>query len=163
MESPKDRAEHRMVIQAMIQGLQPLAQTLVVDHQPKLKKLQTVQHLETGIVGELHDDVDLLAVISTLHPTPALGGQPRGAALSWLESNEQMDRGWYGGFMGWMNPEGDGAAHVSIRCALVGEDEATAFAGAGIVAQSDAEAEWTETEMKLGTIRSALRTSEQER
>ncbi len=158
----KDRAEHRMVSQAIIQGLQPLAQTLVADHQPSLKKLANVQHLETKIVGQLHEDVDLLGVIATLHPTPALGGQPRGAALSWLEETEAMDRGWYGGFIGWMNGEKDGAAHVSIRCALLDEDEALAFAGAGIVSESVPELEWQETELKLNTIRKALRVERSE-
>jgi salicylate biosynthesis isochorismate synthase len=157
LASEKDRAEHRVVVQAITECLHPLSRSIVVDHQPRIKALEKVQHLETPIVGELHDDVDLLAVVSTLHPTPALGGKPRGAALTWLEETESLDRGWYGGFQGWMNAQGDGSVQVSIRCALIAPESAWAFTGAGIIDVSNPKAEWDETELKLDVMRRALR------
>jgi isochorismate synthase EntC len=88
-----------------------------------------------------------------------VGGWPGEAALRWLAENEPLDRGWYAGPVGWMTAAGDGAFAVAIRSVLVEDTVARAFVGAGIVSASDPDGEWRETELKLRTVREALRLS----
>ena len=85
-----------------------------------------------------------------LHPTPAVGGEPWPAAAarprpSW----RQMDRGWYAAPVGWMDATEDGEFCVALRSALLRDRDAHLFAGVGVVAGSDPEAELAETEVKL--------------
>jgi isochorismate synthase EntC len=96
--------------------------------------------------------VSLLELAARLHPTPAVGGAPRDAALEWLAEHEAIDRGWFAGPVGFVQSNGDGEFDVALRSALVRGRSATAWAGAGIVARSEPRAEFTETELKLRTV-----------
>jgi isochorismate synthase EntC len=96
--------------------------------------------------------VSLLELVGRLHPTPAVGGAPREAALRWLAEHEQGDRGWFAGPIGYLQSNGDGEFAVALRSALARGMRATAWAGAGIVARSQPAAEFTETELKLRTV-----------
>lgn len=153
----KDRREHRLVVDAITDSLDPLAEAVVVDGAPRLRRLPGLQHLETAITARLRGGVGLLDVVDRLHPTPALGGQPRAAALDWLARTEPLDRGWYGAPVGWLDGHGAGVAAVAIRSALMTDRQAWAFAGAGVVAGSDPDAEWRESALKLQTVGRALR------
>lgn len=153
----KDIREHRLVVDAITDALEPLAEAVVVAGSPRLRRLPGLQHLETAITARLQSGVGLLDVVDRLHPTPALGGQPRQAALAWLARTEPLDRGWYGAPVGWFDAAGAGVAAVAIRSALMTDDRAWAFAGAGVVAGSDPAAEWDESALKLQTVGRALR------
>jgi isochorismate synthase len=157
LHSGKDAGEHQAVVDGIRAALGPLCTVLSGDAQPRLRRLATVQHLETRFEGQLRPKMDLLGVVQALHPTPALGGAPSDEARAWLRRTEHLDRGQYAAPLGWVGPAGDGVAVVGIRAALVDPLWAVAFSGAGIVASSDAAAEWRETELKLGPIRDALR------
>ncbi len=98
-------------------------------------------------------------MVDRLHPTPAVGGLPRGEALQLIREIEAMDRGWYAGPIGIVDRWGDGDFGVAIRSALVGEGEALLYAGAGIVAGSDPSQEHAETELKLKPMLTALQGS----
>jgi menaquinone-specific isochorismate synthase len=97
-----------------------------------------------------------LALTARLHPTPAVGGAPREAALAWLEAHESLERGWYAGGIGWLAPNGDGELAVALRSALLRGDEATLFAGAGVVEGSTPAGELAETRLKLRALLSGL-------
>jgi menaquinone-specific isochorismate synthase len=97
-----------------------------------------------------------LAVAVRLHPTPAVAGVPRAAALSAIAALEDFDRGLYAGPVGWVDGRGDGDWAVALRGATLDGARARLVAGAGIVAGSDPDAEWAETEAKLAAMRSAL-------
>ncbi len=153
----KDIREHRLVVDAITAALDPLAEAVVVAGSPRLRRLPGLQHLETAITARLRGGVGLLDVVDRLHPTPALGGQPRAAALAWLARTEPLDRGWYGAPVGWLDVNGAGVAAVAIRSALMTDACAWAFAGAGVVAGSDPAAEWAESALKLQTVGRALR------
>ena len=118
--------------------------------------LRFVQHLATEITGTLPEARGLLSVAGLLHPTPAVGGQPRDVALAMVEEHEGFDRGWYAGPIGWLGADGDGELCVALRCGIVDHTRATLFAGCGIVADSDAAAEWEESRMKLRAVVTAL-------
>jgi isochorismate synthase len=149
MNSDKDRFEHRLVVEDVAQRLEALTTSLSVPATPTLRRLATVQHLATTIEGVLERPVSVLEVAGALHPTPAVGGTPRVEALAFIDKIEGLDRGWYAGGIGWTAPGGDGEIAVSVRCGLLRGGSAHLFAGNGIVAASDPEAELEETRLKL--------------
>jgi len=100
--------------------------------------------------------VDLLDLAAALHPTPAVCGVPREAALRELALCEPFDRGWYAGALGWVDGAGEGDLVVGLRSALLRDGSAWAFAGCGIVAASDPDAELVESELKLRPVLEAL-------
>ena len=91
-----------------------------------------------------------------LHPTPALGGEPREKALSLLQKYEAHERGMYAAPFGFMKDMGDGIVVVAIRSALIMNNVLYAYAGCGVVADSDADEEYAETNNKMRTILDAL-------
>ncbi|MDZ7682556.1 MAG: chorismate-binding protein [Fodinibius sp.] len=125
-------------------------------NRPEVKKLSNVQHLYTPIRVQLKEQVTMLDVIEQLHPTPAVGGYPWGDAAHHIDELEQFDRGWYAGPVGWFNVNGDGEFAVGIRSGLFTKNKAHFFAGCGIVADSDPQSEWEETNLKLKPMLSAL-------
>jgi len=155
--SKKDRDEHNFVIRDIKERLTPYAKTFKRNEQPEIKKLSNVQHLYTPIRVQLNDDISMLDVIGKLHPTPAVGGYPWQDASEYIDKLEQFERGWYAGPVGWFNSKGNGEFAVGIRSGLFTESQAHFFAGCGIVADSDPEAEWEETNLKLKPMLSALR------
>ena len=106
---------------------------------PSVMTLRFVQHLATEISGTLPEARGLLSVAGLLHPTPAVGGEPRDVALALVDEHEGFDRGWYAGPIGWLGADGDGELCVALRCGIVDRTRATLFAGCGIVADSDAD------------------------
>jgi isochorismate synthase len=157
LASAKDRHEHEVVRACITEQLQA-ARVRSIDYpkQPLIKKLANVQHLHTPIVAVRNPEQTVLDLVERLHPTPAVAGMPRDQALQVIRQREGMDRGWYAGPVGWMNARGEGQFAVALRCALVMEDNAYLFAGAGIMGDSDPASEWQETKMKLRAVQSAL-------
>lgn len=154
--SVKDRREHAWVVEAIVESLRPLAVAVDVESdEPGLKRLANVTHLWTPIRAELREGVDPLAAARALHPTPAVGGTPRAAAMAFQRAHEGFERGWYAGVIGARGSDGLELC-VGIRSALVKGAEATVFAGAGIVEGSTADSEWAETERKAGAMLQAL-------
>jgi len=154
--SDKTLHEHQLVVEDIIRRLRPCCNSLLHPQQPSILKLPAVQHLQTKISGKTAAGVTALQLARHLHPTPATGGLPRTAALHWLRQHGEQQRGWYTGALGWLNPNGDGELAVILRCASVGQHQATLYAGAGIVAGSDPQQEFLETEWKLQTMVAAL-------
>ncbi len=116
---------------------------------PQLLKLKNVQHLKTPIAGELIPGRCILDVMADLHPTPAVGGFPRQAALEAIQNTEKLDRGWYAGPLGWVGAGGHGEFAVALRSGLIDGSKATLFAGCGIVSNSDPQAEYAESGLKF--------------
>jgi isochorismate synthase len=156
LASEKDREEHAIVVSAIRELLTPVADTLEVAPEPGVMTLRYVQHLVTEISGTLPDAHGLLALGERLHPTPAVGGEPRELALSLVDEHEGFERGWYAGPIGWLGVDGDGELCVALRCGIVDRTRATLFAGCGIVADSDPDQEWEESRIKLRAVISAL-------
>lgn len=149
MRSEKDQIEHRYVVDDVAERLAPLADDLVVPAEPSLKRMATVQHLSTRVTGTTRPDVHVLDLVDALHPTPAVGGTPRDPALAFIENAEPFDRGWYTGGVGWIDGAGDGEFAIGLRCGLLEGTNAHVFAGAGIVADSNPDAELLETRLKF--------------
>jgi menaquinone-specific isochorismate synthase len=100
--------------------------------------------------------VRLLDVLSRLHPTPAVGGSPRNAAVARIRELESFPRGLYAGALGWINACGEGEFFVGLRSALIDGPVARLYAGAGIVAGSEPAKEKLETELKFRAMQASL-------
>lgn len=155
LESAKDREEHLHVVRFIMDRLGPLCAQL--EHgPPRIRKLRHVTHLKTPITGRLSASLHVLDVVKALHPTPATGGVPLGAARALIKSLEGRPRGWYTGPVGWFDAAGNGDFWVALRSGLLVERQARVFVGAGIVRDSDPSVEWQETLLKERTILSGL-------
>lgn len=152
----KDRREHLLVVDAIVEALRPLCEELDVASTPELMVLPNVQHLRTPIRGTLRVGFDATDVVEALHPTPAVCGTPREAALRLITELEPFDRGLYAGVVGFADGE-DAEMVVALRSARLDSEATYAYAGAGIVAGSDPDAEDRETMSKLQAITDALR------
>jgi len=156
LDSAKDRREHAVVVNAMLEALGKVCSRLDVSQTPSILKLDNIQHLYTPLTGWLADGHTLLNLVEQLHPTPAVGGRPRNAALRLIRECEKLDRGWYAGPVGWLDRQGEGEFSVAIRSALLHANVATLFAGCGIMADSDPEREYAESRLKLAPMLAAL-------
>ncbi|MCD6022300.1 MAG: csbC [Actinomycetia bacterium] len=156
--SSKDREEHEIVVEAVAETLRPFCTKLTWDPEPVLRETPNVWHLSTRFHGVLTDAApSALDLVAALHPTPAVGGTPQDVALDAISDLEPFDRGRYAGPVGWMDAHGDGEWAIALRCAELLGDRAVLYAGAGIVAGSEPEAEVDETERKFRAFLDALR------
>ncbi|MCJ1671997.1 MULTISPECIES: isochorismate synthase MenF [unclassified Rathayibacter] len=157
LASPKDRSEHAFAIASLLRELRPHTGALTTTPEPFALKLPNLWHLATDVRGTLDDASTALDLVDALHPTAAVAGTPTDRALALLEELEPFDRGRYAGPVGWIDGNGDGEWAVGLRSAQVTPDGAvTAWAGAGIVADSDPATELAETGMKFRPILDAL-------
>ncbi|MFZ4893814.1 isochorismate synthase [Plantibacter sp. Mn2098] len=151
--SPKDQDEHQFAVQSVLQALRPHSPHLSTSEVPFTLKLPNLWHLATDVEGRLSDGASSLDLVAALHPTAAVAGTPTPSALDLIRELEPFDRGRYAGPVGWVDASGDGEWAVALRCAQVEPDgDITAFAGCGIVADSDAEKELLETRMKFRPV-----------
>jgi len=156
LASDKDREEHEIVVEMLRTMLEPVASEIHVAPSPVVATFGTVQHLVTTVTGRLRDRAGILSLAGLLHPTPAVGGEPRALALELIAEHEGFERGWYAGPLGWVGADGDGEFVVALRCAVVSGTAAALFAGCGIVADSDCAREWEESRNKMQVMASAL-------
>ena len=155
LDDIKNSHENQLVRKHIVDVLTPLSQYVGADEQPKIFKLNHIQHLHRAIRAQLKPGVSDFELLRALHPTPAVGGLPRDAALNFIRQREGYARGWYAGACGYLNHH-ESEFSVAIRSALIEPRRINLFAGAGIVAGSDPEAEWQELENKLATVLSIL-------
>ncbi|PTX94184.1 isochorismate synthase [Opitutus sp. ER46] len=154
--SEKDLREQRQVLDDIVARLSALGLKPTFPAQPQVRRLANVQHLQTPIRAELPTQVRLLDVVAAMHPTPAVGGNPRPVAVPLIRELEGFPRGLYAGALGWMNARGGGEFFVGIRSALVEGPHARVYAGAGIVAGSTPEKEYAETDLKFRAMLDAF-------
>ncbi|VEI13695.1 isochorismate synthase [Trueperella bialowiezensis] len=157
ISSTKNTAEHHMSVESVVCALEKLG--AVEAGSPFVLELPTVLHLATDIRAHLDLDATSLEVAGALHPTAALGGTPTHAALKIIDEVEGADRGRYGAPVGWMGSHG-GEWCVALRCAQIDGTRARAWAGGGILADSDPDTEWAETEAKFAPILDAFNQAE---
>jgi menaquinone-specific isochorismate synthase len=157
LESSKDREEHQITIDMVYDTLLPWCSYLDWEPEPQLVALANVQHLATRMEGRLSEPAaSAVELMAALHPTPAVGGHPTGEALEMMDRLEELDRGSYGGPVGWIDGAGNGEWAVGIRAAHLEGNVARCFAGVGVVADSDPAAELAETRAKLQPLLDAV-------
>jgi menaquinone-specific isochorismate synthase len=157
LERTKEVHEHEVVLETILRRLKNLGLASVSAERARLLLLPNVQHLCSPVSATMPPGMHLLDVLATLHPTPAVGGQPCAAVVPDIARLERFDRGLYAGTVGWFDEAGDGEFVVAIRSALMDGNRARLFAGAGIVEGSVPADEKAETDLKLGALLQALR------
>lgn len=152
--SVKDQGEHRFAVSSVLDALRPHSADLAASDLPFTLKLPNLWHLATDIAGTLSDGASSLDLAAALHPTAAVAGTPTREAVALIRELEPFDRGRYAGPVGWVGGDGDGEWAIALRCAQLDGDtgDLTAYAGAGIVADSDPATEYAETTMKFRPI-----------
>jgi isochorismate synthase len=155
LQDAKERSEHAIVARRIERTLGPISVWVAAAAEPSLVKVANIQHLATPVRAQLAEARSAIELAGILHPTPAVGGEPWEQARA-VMALEQLDRGWYAGPLGWMDSTEDGELCVALRCALLEGRTAHCYAGDGVVADSEPEAELAETEVKLGALLPAL-------
>ncbi|HEV7741308.1 MAG TPA: isochorismate synthase [Pseudolysinimonas sp.] len=151
--STKDLDEHRFAVESVLGALRPHVRAVAASELPFTLKLPNLWHLASDVEGALSDGSTALDLAAALHPTAAVAGTPRDAALALIAELEPLDRCRYGGPVGWVDANGNGKWAIALRAAEVRADgRVTAFAGAGIVAESDPDRELAETKLKFRPI-----------
>ncbi len=150
--SKKEKHEHQVVIEFILQrllrlGIKPDKMPL-----PSLLKLSNIQHLWTPIKAIIPHNIHPLEIIAELHPTPAVAGVPRDITCEQIRQYESFDRSVYAAPLGWIDGRGNSEFIVGIRSAIIDGDRAQLFAGAGIVAGSDPDQELAEIQLKLQAL-----------
>jgi menaquinone-specific isochorismate synthase len=156
--SSKDLEEHEYAVRSVAEALEPHCSSMNVPEAPFVLHLPNVMHLATDVAGVVHDaaTVSSLELAAALHPTAAVGGTPTSVAVELIAQLEGMHRGRYAGPVGWMDADGDGEWGIALRSAEIEGHTVRLYAGCGIVADSDPEAELAETQGKFVPVRDAL-------
>jgi menaquinone-specific isochorismate synthase len=156
--SSKDHEEHEYAVRSVADALEPHCSSMIVPETPFVLHLPNVMHLASDVAGVVHDasTVSSLQLAASLHPSAAVGGTPTREAVALIAEIEGMDRGRYAGPVGWMDTTGDGEWGIALRSAEVDGNTVRLFAGCGIVADSDPEAELAESQAKLVPVRDSL-------
>jgi len=157
LASPKNQIEHRHTIDLVHEVLLPFCSYLDEEAEPSIVAMANVQHLATAVEGRLSSPpASIIELVGALHPTPAVCGRPRQAALVLIAEHEGLDRGRYAGPVGWVDHRGNGAFAVGIRSAEIDGATARVLAGVGVVADSDPITELAETRAKLQAMLAAI-------
>lgn len=150
LKDSKNTQEHGIVAQRLEDQLANIVAGDVAVSSRRLLKNRDIQHLAMTFSGERKQGVSLIDAVELIHPSPALGGEPQRLALQWIKDHEPFGRGLYGAPIGWVDPIEDvGEFAVGIRSGILTETEGILYAGCGIVADSDPEAERQETLLKF--------------
>lgn len=159
--SSKDLEEHEYAVRSVADALDPHCSSMNVPEAPFVLHLPNVMHLATDVAGVVHDaaTVSSLRLAESLHPSAAVGGTPTPAATALIDEIEGMDRGRYAGPVGWIDAAGDGEWGLALRSAHLSGSTVRLYAGCGIVADSDPEAELAEAQAKFVPVRDALASS----
>jgi menaquinone-specific isochorismate synthase len=160
--SSKDLEEHEYAVRSVADALHPYCSGTNVPESPFVLHLPNVMHLATDVTGVLARGADAPSVLdltAALHPTAAVCGTPTRAAAAMISELEGMDRDRYAGPVGWLDARGDGEFGIALRCGRLDRNDPSRlrlFAGCGIVAGSDPQAELAESDAKLVPMRDAL-------
>jgi isochorismate synthase len=157
LASSKDRWEHRITIDWLLNELLPFCSYVDAEPDPGIVSLPNVHHLGTRVEGRLSSPpASVLDLVQALHPTPAVGGDPQADAIALIAELERSERGRYAGPAGWVDGSGNGSFVVAIRSAELDGNVARLFAGVGVVGDSDPAAELAETRAKFQAMLPAL-------
>ena len=157
LHSPKNRGEHQITIDMVLDTLLGFTSFVDAAPAPSVVAAGSVQHLATEVEGRLSEPAaSVLDLVAALHPTPAVGGRPRDTALALISELEGDDRGPYAGPVGWVDAQGNGAWAVALRGAHIEGNRARLRAGVGVVADSDPDSEFAETQAKFTSVLAAI-------
>ena len=159
LADPKERAEHVMLIDLARNDVGRIAETgsVKVTEAFGIERYSHVMHIVSNVEGRLRPGLDALDVLRASFPAGTLSGAPKIRAMELIDELEPLERGIYGGAVGYLSYAGDMDVAIAIRTGVVKDQTLYVQAGAGVVADSVPEMEWKETEAKM---RAVLRAAE---
>lgn len=131
-------------------GIQP------EESKPHPVRAGALSHLKSDFSFSIPDNKKLGDLLRRLHPTPAVCGLPKEKSYRFILENEGYDRRYYSGFIGWIDPEKRSDLYVNLRCMNIHPSRFTLYAGGGLLASSEPESEWLETEAKMQTMKKLI-------
>ncbi|WP_083470356.1 chorismate-binding protein [Rufibacter tibetensis] len=159
----KEIEEQALVQRYIVSCFRHLRLREYVEMGPRTIMAGNLLHLRTDFSAAM-DEVGFpklgTQMLELLHPTSAVGGMPKAAALQMIGELEQHDRRYYSGFLGPVQLGQETNLFVNLRCVELGQDTVTAYAGAGMTADSIPAKEWVETELKMQTVLRLFQASE---
>jgi len=165
LADPKERAEHVMLVDLGRNDIGKVSKFGSV-HLPEFMKVHQyshVQHIVSHVVGDLRDECDCYDALRAVFPAGTVSGAPKVRAMEIIEELEPTTRGPYAGAVGYFSYNGNADFAITIRTLIANGDKAHIQVGAGIVADSDPEKEWYETEHKVQALIKALQVSGSEK
>ncbi|MGB8216138.1 MAG: anthranilate synthase component I [Candidatus Methanoperedens sp.] len=158
LESEKERAEHVMLVDLGRNDVRMVSKggSVKVDDFMSVLKYSHIQHIESTVSGELRDECDQFDATRAIFPAGTLSGAPKIRAMEIIHDLEKDARGIYGGGVGYYSWNGDADFAIVIRTIIKNGRTAVVQAGAGIVADSDPEYEYNETERKMAAMIKAI-------
>ncbi len=147
----KEIEEQALVVSEIKQTISMLTSgnSNIIIENSQNKKAGAVEHILTQISAQVN--ATPIEVAKALHPTPAVGGVPKSAAIHFIESQENLHRSYYAGFLGPFE-EGQAQWYVNLRSMRIESQQAEVFVGGGITADSDPQSEWEELIQKAHTM-----------
>jgi anthranilate synthase component 1 len=163
LASEKDRAEHVMLVDLGRNDLSRVcdAGTVRVERFMEAERFSHVTHLVSEVVGKLQDGVGPFDLLRACFPAGTVSGAPKVRAMQLISELEGHRRGPYAGAVGYAMPDGDLDTCIAIRTIVLHDGIAHLQAGAGIVADSDPNAEHEECLRKLAALETAITLAEQ--
>ena len=152
LSDKKELSEHQYVVDDLTTKINSYCKKINTSKNPEILELEHLYHLYTSINGTLNQNTHILELANMLHPTPAISGTPKNKTLNIIEKNEPFDRGWYSGYIGWYDTNGEGRFDVAIRSGLQTHSHLYCYAGGGLVKESEENDEWDETELKFENL-----------
>ncbi len=154
LADPKERAEHVMLMDLGRNDVGRVARTgsVKVTDNMAIERYSHVMHIVSNVEGQLKEGLDAIAVLRAAFPAGTLSGAPKVRAMEIIDELEPTKRGIYGGAVGYLGFNGDMDLAIAIRTAVIKDGRLFVQAGAGIVADSVPQSEWTETQNKARAI-----------
>jgi anthranilate synthase component 1 len=165
LSDPKERAEHVMLVDLGRNDIGKVSKFGSV-HLPEFMKVHQyshVQHIVSRVVGDLRDECNCYDALRAVFPAGTVSGAPKVRAMEIIEELEPTTRGPYAGAVGYFSYNGNADFAITIRTLIANGDKAHIQVGAGIVADSEPEKEWFETEHKAQALIKALQVSGSEK
>ena len=161
----KERAEHVMLVDLARNDVGKVSKygSVSVPEFMTVQQFSHVQHIVSHVVGELRDEFDSFDALRALFPAGTVSGAPKVRAMEIIEELEGERRGPYAGAVGYFSFNGNADFAITIRTLIADGRRCSVQSGAGIVADSVPEREWTETEEKAAALMKALELAEDER
>ena len=156
LNDEKNRYEHELVRQSIVEDLKPYSSVIKYDDVPEILQNKYIYHLHTPIEMRLNDDIEIFEILKAIHPTPAVGGLPKKIAKDYIKEKEYGTRGLYAAPIGLIHENNDSEFVVSLRSMLLSKTSATLFAGCGIVKGSSSDKEFLETDVKFTPMMNVL-------
>jgi anthranilate synthase component 1 len=158
LADPKEIAEHLMLIDLGRNDVGRVAETgsVRVTEKMAIERYSHVMHIVSNVTGKLRPGLDALDALAATFPTGTLTGAPKVRAMQIIDELEPVKRGIYGGAVGYLSWDGNMDMAIAIRTAVIKDGKVHVQAGAGVVADSQPQAEWEETMTKARALMNAV-------